>query len=345
MEMFAEDLTIPVVLRLLGSGAAGAILMALSGGPLRTKTLTERVYGFTPRTIYRYTGKLTQLGVLEREEEPGVPSKVVHSLSDPSGQELRDLLVAYGDFALAKLPNGEIDAQAWSSLGLLADLWESGMIEALNSKPRSPTELARGEHELSYHQVHRRAGLFAASGFLEESLAAGGKRQGYALTDKARRGIALIAGIGHWRRWNLQGRETAGATPFEVAVMLRTALPLVNLPEHADKSFKLSVTASSERNGSEGEIVWGRIAGDGALSFGAGPVAHFDGWGRGEAGAWMATLCEGSHQGIRFGGDSPLVAALLTQLHRELWPRKPLGSPASTEAVTAGNDSPELSYS
>src|SRR5215213_11976278 len=76
------------VLRLLSAGATGAILMALGEGPLRTKELTERVPGYAPRTIYRYAGKLAELEVVEREEEPGVPSKVVHTLSDPCGTEL-----------------------------------------------------------------------------------------------------------------------------------------------------------------------------------------------------------------------------------------------------------------
>src|SRR5215475_2489322 len=71
------------VLRLLSAGATGAILMALGEGPLRTKNLTERVPGYAPRTIYRYAGKLAELDVIEREEEPGVPSKVVHTLTDP----------------------------------------------------------------------------------------------------------------------------------------------------------------------------------------------------------------------------------------------------------------------
>jgi DNA-binding HxlR family transcriptional regulator len=136
--------------------------MALGEGPLRTKELTERVRGYTPRTVYRYASKLNELGVIERQEEPGVPSKVVHSLTDPCGRELHGLVDA--DASLTRLPGGEIDAHAWGSLGLLADLWESGMIEALNFGPRSPTELARGEHGLSYHQVNRRAGLFAIGG-------------------------------------------------------------------------------------------------------------------------------------------------------------------------------------
>src|SRR5215212_1116746 len=75
------------VLRLLGAGATGAILMALGEGPLRTKELTQRVPGYAPRTIYRYSGKLAELDVIEREEEPGVPSKVVHTLTEDCGSE------------------------------------------------------------------------------------------------------------------------------------------------------------------------------------------------------------------------------------------------------------------
>src|SRR5215216_3975976 len=120
------------VLRLLSAGATGAILMALGEGPLRTKNLTERVPGYAPRTIYRYAGKLAELEVVEREEEPGVPSKVVHTLTDPCGTELYTLVNRFADASLTRLPDGRIDAHAWASLGLLADMWEAGMVEDLS---------------------------------------------------------------------------------------------------------------------------------------------------------------------------------------------------------------------
>jgi DNA-binding HxlR family transcriptional regulator len=164
--------------------------MALGGGALRTKELTERVRGYTPRTVYRYASKLTELGVIERHEEPGVPSKVLYSLTKPRGRELHDLVEAYAVASLARLPGGEIDAHAWGSLALLADLWEAGMIEELNHGPRSPTELSRGEHGLSYHQVSRRASLFAIGGFIEELSSNGGRRRSYALTARALAGAA-----------------------------------------------------------------------------------------------------------------------------------------------------------
>src|SRR3954447_21036583 len=126
-------------LRLLSAGATGAILMALGEGPLRTKTLTEQVPGYAPRTIYRYAGKLAELEVVEREEEPGVPSKVVHTLTEECGSELYELVNRFADSSMTRLPDGRIDAHAWASLGLLADLWETGMIEELSWVPRSPT--------------------------------------------------------------------------------------------------------------------------------------------------------------------------------------------------------------
>ena len=98
------------VLRLLSTGATGAILMVLGEGPLRTKGLTERVPGYAPRTIYRYAGKLAELEVIEREEEPGVPSKVVHALRDPCGTDLYTLVNRFADASLTRLPDGRIDA-------------------------------------------------------------------------------------------------------------------------------------------------------------------------------------------------------------------------------------------
>src|SRR6478735_2664393 len=252
----ASGLSTLEVLRLLSSGASGAILMALGDGPLRTKELTERVHGYTPRTVYRYAGKLAEAGVIERHEEPGVPSKVVHNLSRSSGEELHGLLQAYAEASLSRLPSGEIDAHAWGSLALLADLWESGMVEDLNLGPSSLTELARGRHGLSYHQVSRRANLLAIGGFVHE-LSTGGRRRSYALTDKARRAMALIAGIGRWRRQHvLLSASKAGLSATEAATVIRTALPLVALPEHGGKGFGIGIAE---------EDVWARVEPDGSV--------------------------------------------------------------------------------
>lgn len=330
-------LTTPEILRLLGAGATGPILMALGGGPLRTKELTGRIKGYTPRTVYRYAEKLTGIGVIERDEEPGVPSKVVHRLSEPSGRELFEMVEAYANASMTRMPSGEIDAHAWGSLGLLADLWESGIVEELNLGAKSPTELARMEHGLSYHQVNRRAVLFAIGGFLQDGALAG-QRRVYSLTDKARRGMALIAGIGRWRRRHVVPPGTTGLTPWEVGGVLRTALPLVALPEHAGKNLEIEIAA--EEGPGEGDFVWARVDRGGGVSSLEGPLTGVDGRAHGRVTTLVDAILDGpSDNGLRTRGDSHLIKSCLERLHSALWAvGLPDSSPPPAEAVTGGGD-------
>jgi DNA-binding HxlR family transcriptional regulator len=321
----AADLGIADILRLLSSGAGGAILMALGKkGPLRTKELTERVPGYAPRTIYRYAGKLAEIGVIEREEEPGVPSKVVHQLSHPHGTDLYTLVDTYASTSLGRLPSGEIDAHSWGSLALLADLWESGMLEELNFGPRTATELAQVEHGLSYHQVSRRASLFAIGGLIRE-LPGVGRRRCYTLTEKARRAMALIAGLGRWRRRHVVPEGGTGLSAAEAAIVLRAALPLLELPKHGGKTFRLEVLEAGEEPGGEGELVWASVEPGGSVTGLADPASYVDGRGRGTAGAWIDALLSGSHGELQTDGDRRLIEACLLGLYSALWKRGGFG--------------------
>jgi DNA-binding HxlR family transcriptional regulator/Fe2+ or Zn2+ uptake regulation protein len=310
--------SIPDVLRLLSAGATGAILMALGEGPLRTKNLTERVPGYAPRTIYRYAGKLAELEVIEREEEPGVPSKVVHTLTDPCGTELYDLVNRFADASLTRLPDGRIDAHAWASLGFLADLWEAGMVEELSCEAKSPTELARGPHNLSYHQVNRRAGLFKTGGLLGE-FQGPGRRRCYELTEKARRKMGLVVGIARWRHHHVVAEDEEGMTAPEMATTLRAALPLVKIPEHRRKCLRLNLLAENEGAGTEGEAVWAEVEADGTIQPCASPTAASDGWGRGKVRAWIPLLLDGEPDRVLVGEDEELVGDCLAGLYDALW--------------------------
>ncbi|MGN6274922.1 MAG: winged helix-turn-helix transcriptional regulator [Solirubrobacterales bacterium] len=305
----ANELATLDILRLLSAGASGAILMALGEGPLRTKELTERVRGYTPRTVYRYASKLVEAGLIERQEEPGVPSKVIHGLTLPAGQELHDLMEAYAEASLSRLPSGEINAHAWGSLALLADLWESGMVYELNLGPRSLTELSRGRHDLSYHQVSRRANLLAIGGFVQER-PNGGRRRSYALTDKARRAMALVAGIGRWRRRHVVAKGKAGLDVPEAAAVLRTALPLVCLPEHSDKSFGISVGD---------EDVWAYIESDGRVLGCPSPPDDPACRARGEVAMWVDMLLDGPPKSLQAEGEVHLIQTCFSRLHAALW--------------------------
>jgi len=311
------------VLRLLGSGPNGAILLALGNGPLRTKRLTQRVSGYAPRTVYRHAGVLAGVGLLERREEPGVPSKVTHNLSRPSGRDLFRLLDASAIAALPRLPDGQADARAWASFELLAELWESGIVDELSCEARSPTELATAPHGLSFHQIDRRAHLFTASGLLSERPGRGRNKR-YGLTEKTRRDMALIAGIGRWRRRYVTP-ESPGLTVAEMATVLRTALPLVRLPQRVGKSISLTVIATDGRGDEEGETLWARAERRGAVRCGRGPAASADGWARATVGTWLVALLDGKRGRLQVGGDVGLIDAYLTQLYARLWRKGPPG--------------------
>lgn len=304
------------VLRLLSAGATGAILMALGEGPLRTKNLTERVPGYAPRTIYRYAGRLAELQVVERQEETGVPSKVVHTLTPDCGQELYDLVNRFADASMTRLPDGRIDAHAWAALRLLADLWEAGMVEELSCGPKSPTELARGSHGLSYHQVNRRAGLFKTAGLLCERQGPG-RRRCYALTEKTRNAMALVVGIGRWRHHHVVAEDEEGMTASEMATVLRASLPMVNLPGHAGKRLKLSVL--SEDAAIEEELVSTEVEKDGNVRTCGERSGAVDGWGRGHVKAWIPAILDGDSSRVLVGEDEQLVDDLLRGLHEALW--------------------------
>ncbi len=309
------------VLRLISAGATGAILMALGEGPLRTMELTDRVPGYSARTIYRYAGKLAELAVVSREEEPGVPSKVVHALTDECGEELYQLVNRFADASLTRLPDGRIDATAWASLGLLADLWETGMVEELACEGRSATQLAKGGHGLSYHQVQRRAGLFKTGGLLTMSPGEGNRRC-YALTEKTRRKMGLLAGIARWRNRHVVAEDEEGMTAEEMATVLRTALPLAAAPGREGKCLQLSVRSEDEA-GAAGEEVWADIEPDGKVHSCIEAPAEPDGWGRGTVEAWISVVLDGDSSGILVGGEEELVSESLDSLHETLWSPAP----------------------
>jgi DNA-binding HxlR family transcriptional regulator len=318
-EALCETQSIPELLRLLGAGATGSILLALGEGPLRTKELTARVPGYAPRTVYRYVSRLVEIGAIEREEEPGVPSKVVHHLTDPCGVELCELVDAYGQAALEVLPDGGIVPHSWGSVTLMADLWESGMFGEMNGGPCTATELARVGHDLSFHQVSRRTNLYLIGGLIREA-SDGGRRRRYELTEEARKATVLIAGLGRWRERYVVPAGEAGLTIVEAAQVLRAALALVVLPVHAGKRLELAVVPAGRSDGQGGEVVRAEVRAGGAVVDRVAQAERADGWGRGEVGGWLEALAVGARSGVRVGGgDCPLIKACLRSMHEALW--------------------------
>ena len=315
-----EPDSIADVLRLLSAGVPVAILLALDDGPLRTKILTQRVRGYTPRTIYRHIPRLVERRLVDRDEATGSRSGVLHSLTRGPGRDLCSLIKRFAAVSQTQVSAGQVEVQAWAPLGVLADLWEAGVIGKLSRGSRSSTELAQGVNGLSYHQVIRRAGVINTAGFLRETTHLAGKRRCYALTDKAQRTMGLIAGIARWRDRHVVAGG-GGMTLHETMTLLRASLPLVRLRPR-EKRLILRVVSGDYA----GEIV-AEVDRDGKVSNGSTPDSGAASWVEGNVRAWCEAVLEGRIDGFR-GDDGRLVADFIGGLHAALWtpgPFPPLG--------------------
>jgi DNA-binding HxlR family transcriptional regulator len=300
------------VLRLLSAGAPGEILLALRQGPMQTKVLTHSVKGYTPRTIYRYLSKLAEIDLVERDDSPDGSARVAYALREESGEELAALIDRFAAASMTRLPGGQIDSTDWTALGLLADLWEAGVVEALSQEPTSPTELTRSLGALSYHQLNRRANRFKACGFFSGWRQSRQQRQCYALTAKVRRTMGLVVGIGRWRRRHL-GTPVADLTTAEMGTALRALLPLAKVPRHAGKGARLRIAGLDSRT-----QVWVEVAGDGAVGCRKSVGARLDGWAEAEVEEWAAALLDGEPWPAA-DGDADLIEDCLASLYKELW--------------------------
>jgi DNA-binding HxlR family transcriptional regulator len=296
-----RDVSVEEVLRLLSTGAPGEILLSLlRQGPSQTKVLTHAVKGYTARTTYRYLPRLAEIGALERDDDPEGAARVVHTLSEPAGEELAALLDRFAGSSMTRLPGGQVDSREWTALGLLADLWEAGVVEALSRGPTSPSQLTRRRCPLSYHQLNRRSSRFKAAGYFQEDARSRRQRRVYALTPKARRTMGLLVGIGRWRHHSLES-DPEGLTMAEMATALRALLPLANGAEDGGRALRLCI----ERPGEAGELWIGDDTGGRP-------------WARGTIGNWTDLLLDGEME-LETGGDSALARERLTALYENLW--------------------------
>jgi DNA-binding HxlR family transcriptional regulator len=82
-------------IELIGKRWTGAIVAALTEGPLRFGELARAVPGLSDRLLSQRLRELEDEGLVEREVEPGTPVRVLYSLSekgadlDPAIRELK----------------------------------------------------------------------------------------------------------------------------------------------------------------------------------------------------------------------------------------------------------------
>jgi DNA-binding HxlR family transcriptional regulator len=301
---------------LLSGGATEAILLALGDGPLQTKVLTHRVRGYTARTVYRYLPKLARLGLVERSGEPSGSSRIVNTLTAEAGRDMCGVVERFARASMTRLPGEQVELGTWGSLGLLADLWEAGVVEALSRGPRSPTELVQRQRGLSYHQVNRKVSQFEKAGFLRESKGTSDRQRSYALTEKARRTMALVADVGRWRGHHLPDFGEEGLAPEEMATIMRAVLPLATLMPHAGRGLGIWVDGSPEA------ATLARVDGDGGVYPVGEPPEPVAAELAGDVGAWLSALLDGENQ-LAVEGDAALAADCLSSVYERLWTPSP----------------------
>jgi len=318
IKLSGKDTSVADLLKLLGNGANGPILMALGPRSLRTKKLTEKIPIYAPRTIYRHARKLAELGLVEREEVAGVPSTVIHSLS-PAG---RDLYLLVGLFAEASLPwvTGAGSGEGiWTVFGLLGEMWTHGWIEELSQGGRSATDLAESTSGMTFHQVSRRAHQLLSWSLLYES-SARGHRKRYQLSNQTRHSMALIVGLGRWRQQHVENNLEGGLTVGESGTALRASLPLLNLAKHQQRSMRLGIAGTTEQNGGRGSATLTvHVSAGGAVSCVKAKTSE-NAWGIGSVDTWFAVILDGERKQLRTGGDFDLVEDCLKSLYDTLWP-------------------------
>jgi DNA-binding HxlR family transcriptional regulator len=85
-------------IELIGKRWTGAILCALTEGPLRFGELAKAVPGLSDRLLSQRLRELEGEGLVEREVEPGSPVRVTYSLTD-AGAELRPAIAELKQWA------------------------------------------------------------------------------------------------------------------------------------------------------------------------------------------------------------------------------------------------------
>lgn len=305
------------LLGLLATGATGQILMALEAKPLRTKKLTERIPTYSPRTIYRQARKLTELGLIERQETGGVPSTVIHSLSDPAGRELVRLLDSYGRALLPGSPASRGGDGFWTALGLIGSMWGSGWVDQLSQQGRTATELSEKTEGLSFHQVNRRTQQLITWGLLSKGAA--GQKKRFQLTDHSRQGMAMIAAVGRWRDEHLLERGERGLSAAEMAAVLRTGLPLISLTDCPGVTIKFGIVDAPDRVGrGSSETISAKVEASGHPRL-VKERDQPDAWVICTVDGWLDAILDGASAGIRTGGDADIVQSCLTQLYEAFW--------------------------
>jgi DNA-binding HxlR family transcriptional regulator len=200
---------------------------------------------------------------------------------------------------------------------MLAELWQSGMLGALNAGPRTVTELAQASPGLSLHQVSRRMDLYVAGDVLEVDES--DRRRRYRPTENTRRAMALVAGLAHWRERREDVAPGSSLTAAEIVRLLSASLPLVVSAEDARQRFELIVKGRGLKGREQEVSLWAEVGPDGRMECVPNGTSA-DALASGSIGDWIELVVLGTSKKIRIeGNEDQRLQACLQQLHTVLW--------------------------
>ena len=311
------------MLTLLANPLHGRILRAHAEGPLRMSELVDRAELPPQTTLRAALATLREAGFLGRREVTRMPYGVATELTEAGREALFALEVVEG--WLGRSPDGPIPVdsdRAKAAIKALAGGWNSTVILALAIEPASLTELDSRIAEMSYPSLERRLSSLRATHQVEP-VPSEERRTRYAVTNWTRHSVAPLCVAGRCERLYMR-EESAPITAIEIETSFLLAIQLVPpLPEGTDGSCVLSVLPEAGEHG-EGdprpagvtiEVENGKIVSCVPEVPDEAPL-----WALGTPMDWLNAVIDGRLASLRFGGNSPQLAAdLVNGLHLALF--------------------------
>jgi DNA-binding HxlR family transcriptional regulator len=296
------------------------VLRAHAEGPCRLSDLHERV-GWSPEATLRGAIKnLRACGGLVKEKVEGQRNAVTTALG-PAGRDLLQVTDALESW-LGECPRGSIELEgehAKVAVKALAGGWNSSLMRALGTGPKTLTGLSNEIPEMSYSALERRLAWMRTTGQIE-ALPKEPHGTPYAATDWLRRAITPLAMATRCERRHMTGYQPITEVEVETAFLL--ALPMAPLPEHA--SGTCMVAMQTDATGQDEQVplagVTATIEKGRPVTWSAGIEAKPATWVVGSAEAWLDAMISGRFEVLRIGGANPQLAAdLITGLRFALF--------------------------
>lgn len=300
------------ILSLFANPLTARILRAhTEADPLRLSALHEQI-GWSPHTTLRAAvNNLCDVGALQKGANGDTRPSAATALT-PAGEEMLEVADAIERW-LATAPMGPISPnsdEAKGAIKALAGGWNSTLMRALATRPRTLTGLDKLIPDVSYPSLERRLARMRATGQIE---AVEAKERGtpYAVTEWSRRAIAPLCMAGRCERRHLPD-ATAPITHVEVEASFMLTLPLARLPETSHGICMLAVqtepngfeTRAQEVAGITVEVKRGEVVAC-ATQINQKPPT----WALGTAENWLDVMIDGNLAELRFGGARPQLAA------------------------------------